>query len=261
MSHWIVKLMALGLLVIGGGAALYVFQFRDTTAVQLRESERRVEQLRNIAPRLNVERRVADIIVIDQQPATQPSTRPTTAPTTAPSAPVTGAGDAPSVRTTLLFVEYDSEGNPLPAKRFTIDGNVAHLNAMVLKFDGKFLEQHNPLRGHSIALFTRVYGENQAPENGQPIDEPGEIPEIYRGRDPKVSEFEQDLWQNFWRLAEDEAHRKEMGVRIAQGEGVSTRFLPDRLYTVTLEADGRLNVASQPLEGIYSDALRQRVSS
>ena len=41
-----------------------------------------------------------------------------------------------------------------------------------------------------------------------------------------------------------------VGVRVAQGEAVWTKFQPDRLYTLTLESDGGLNITSAPLKGM-----------
>src|SRR5688500_19888587 len=54
----------------------------------------------------------------------------------------------------------------------------------------------SPLRGHSVALFTKIYGDKQSPAEAQRIDEPGTIPSVYRGADPRVSKFELELWQN-----------------------------------------------------------------
>ena len=226
------RLALLSALVAGG--ALVLLAYRGTTgehALRL-EAQRKAEHLRKVVQRLTAERRVADVIVTEQN----------------------AVGGV--TKTTLLFVEYARDGSALPARRFTIDGNVAYVDAMVIKFDGRFVEENDPLRGRSVALFTRLYGENQAPEKGHRIDEPNQIPAAYRGADPYVMEFERELWANFWRLAEDETYRNQMGVRVAQGEAVWTRFHPDRLYTVTLEADGGLNIASSPLKGIYREAIR-----
>jgi hypothetical protein len=109
-----------------------------------------------------------------------------------------------------------------------------------------------------VALFTRIYGESQAPENGFPIDEPGAVPAIYHGADPRVSEFEQTMWKDFWKLATDASYRESMGVRVAQGEGVWGPFEPGRLYAIDLEADGGLNLTSEPLRGIYNEAMRRQ---
>ena len=198
--------------------------------------QQRNEQLKQFVQRLTAERRVAEILVKDRSES------------------------AGIVRTTLLFVEYARDGvTPLPAKEFTIEGAVAHIDAMVIKFDGKFVEENDPLRGHSIALFTRLYGENQSPADAFPIDSPGEIPDVYRG-DGKVSRFEQGLWENFWKLADDPQYRGAMGVRVAQGEGVWRGFEPGWLYTLTLESNGGLNIAAERPKAIYQELLKSRAA-
>ena len=233
MVRTLVKLCFLSLLVVAGAAGLY-YQQRNTTAAKLDEAVRKTEQLQQVVRHLQAERRVADVIVTDQRV-------------------VDGVQ-----KTTLLFVEYARDGTtPLPAKRFTIDGNVAHIDALVVKFDRGFVEENDSLRGRSLALFTRLYGENQPPEKAHRIDSPNEVPEVYRGDGPQVSDFERQLWSNFWRLTDDEAYRQKNGVRVAQGEGVWVPFQPDRLYTLTLESDGGLNITSAPLKGIYREALKR----
>ena len=223
-------------LLVAGSVGLYLCQKHDAAAEKLRKSEQRNAQLRQVIGRLKAEKRVADVIVTERTlgPNGQPET------------------------TTLLFVEYGRDGSPLPSKRFTVRGNVAHIDAMVVKFDGRYVEENDPLRGHSVALFTRLYGEDQAPEAAFRIDSPGQAPAVYRGpADPNQAAFEKQLWANFWKLADDAAYRKQMGVRVAQGEGVWCPFQPDRLYTLTLESDGGLNITSEPLKGIYREALKR----
>jgi hypothetical protein len=219
----------------GGGA--YWMHARHSTENTLRREldtqRERAEQLRVVVGRLGAERRVADVMVTEQSES------------------------AGIVHTGLLFVEYAKDGSPLPGKHFTIEGKLAHIDAMVIKFDGKFVQDADPLRGRSIALFTRIYGETQNPANGFPIDEPGKIPDIYRGADKSVSRFEQDLWTNFWKLADDPAYRDSMGVRIAQGEAVWRSFEPGWLYTLTLESNGGLNISPERIKGIYREALKQ----
>ena len=233
MLHTAVRLALLSALVVGGVLVLVAYHGSTGERAQRIAAERKAEHLKQVVQRLTAERRVADVIVTEQ-----------------------AAGADGRLRTTLLFVEYARDGSPLPARRFTIDGNVAYIDALVIKFDGRFVEENDPLRGRSVALFTRLYAENQPPERGHPIDQPGEIPAAYRGTDPFVMDFERELWANFWKLADDESYRKQMGVRVAQGEAVWTQFQPDRLYTVTLEAGGGLNITSSPLKGIYREALK-----
>ena len=100
-------------------------------------------------------------------------------------------------------------------------------------------------------------GDKQTPEKAHLIDEPGHIPAVYRGADPKVSAFEQDLWRDFWKLADDKAYAQKMGVKVAQGQGVFVPLEMGRLYTLTLQADAGINITSEPLKGIYLDMLKQ----
>ena len=237
MVRTLLKLVFLAALVIGGTVGLYQYEKRTSVTVKLDEQIRKTKELEEVVTRLQTERRVADVIVTDQKE-------------------VNGV-----VQTTLLFVEYAKDGTTLPAKRFTFEGKHAHIDAMVVKFDGKYVQNRDPLRGQSIALFTRLFGDRQTPEGAFRIDDPSQIPTIYQGADPRVSDFEQNLWQDFWKLADDKSYRESMGVRIAQGEGVWSPFELGKLYTITLEADGGLNITSEPLKGIYSEALKSTPSA
>ncbi len=228
------RLIALALLLLGASAGFYLYQ-HNSVEQQLAAERQRTEQLKVIVARLSAEHRVADVVVTEQ-------------------AVMPGTG---TLRTTILFVEYDRHGDALPARKFTFDGKMAHIDAMVVKFDGKFVQDNDPLRGHSIALFTRLYGDKQAPEAADPIDEPGIVPPVYRGADQKVSEFEMELWKNFWKLADDPAYREQMGVRVAQGEGVWRPFEPGFMYTLTLESNGGLNITSEPIKGILKQLLHE----
>ncbi len=216
---------------IGAGLLFYQDRYFNTARIEKLEAEK--HELQQIVKRLEGETRVADILVSDRTV-------------------VEGV-----TKTTLLFVEYDKAGNALPARSFVIDGTSAHIDAMVIKFDHDFVAQNDPLRGHSIALFTKIYGDGQAPANAINIDAPGKVPDIYRGADPRVTEFETKLWKDFWKLYQDESYRAAMGVRALGGHGVWGPFEQGKLYTLTLESDGGLNLACEPLKGIYREALRQ----
>lgn len=232
MYRTVVKFVTVAFLAVAGTVGVFVYRSHNSIEAELQREQEKTAELRQIVQRLTSERRVADVMVTDQQ---------------------TVGG---TLQTKILFVEYDHDGQALPAKRFTIDGNMVHLDAMVVKFDGKFVAENDPLRGHSIALFTRLYGDSQSPANAFHVDEPGQVPAVYRDPDPKVALFEQELWKNFWRLADDADYRNQMGVRVAQGEGVWRPFEPNRLYTITLEFNGGLNIRSEPLKGIYREAMK-----
>ncbi len=234
--------------IAGGTAGVWVYERRQSASWQIQQLERQrlkleeeKRELQTVVTRLSDEKRVAEVLVTEQKQVGE------------------------TLRTTLLFVEYGRDGVALKPKTFTIEGNTAHIDAMVIKFDRDFVGRNDPLRGHSIALFRRLFGEAQSPEKAWRIDEPGEVPEVYKGkssadgaRSAQSAAFEKDLWQNFWRLADDKDYRTEKGVRVANGQGIWGPFSPDKLYTITLDADGGLNVSSEPLKGIYREAMKAR---
>ncbi|HYO10365.1 MAG TPA: hypothetical protein VER17_15455 [Tepidisphaeraceae bacterium] len=236
------KIFGLTFLLLAASGAVFYYQRAYSTSFQIaklqdekRKAEEEKRQLEQVVSRLSTEKRVADVLVSRQEK------------------------NADGVlETTLLLVEYDKQGSPLPAKSVTVLGEYVHIDAMVIKFDHDLVRENDPLRGHSIALFTKIYGDHQRPADAQMIDPPGRIPDIYRGAEPQVSEFEMSLWKEFWRLYEDESFRKSKGVRTASGHGLWGIFRPDRLYTVTIEPDGGLSLASEGLKGIYREALKQR---
>ena len=228
------KIIALACLVLSGSIGLWIYQERFSASREISRLEREKEALKQVVQRLSDEKRVAELLVTDQ----------------------TTDSDG-NLQTTLLFVEYTRGGQSLPPKSFTIEGKLAHIDAMVIKFDRHFVEEGDPLRGHSIALFTKIYGDRQSPATAPSIDEPGKIPEIYRDADPRLANFELELWQRFWQLAQDENYRREHGVRVAMGQGVWGMFEPNTLYRITLESDGGLNLTSEPLRGIYREAMKK----
>jgi hypothetical protein len=182
---------------------------------------------------LSDEKRVAEVLVTDQQQ-------------------VNG-----QLQTTLLFVEYDKSGNSLAPKTYKVIGDQVHIDAMVIKFDRELVKQGDPLRGASIALFTKLYGDQETPQSARAIDQPGTIPAVYQTADPQIVEAEMALWKQFWKLADDASLRAARGVRVANGQGLWGPFKPDTLYTITLESDGGLNMTSSPLKGIYREAMKQ----
>src|SRR5437868_2261230 len=131
MLRSVVKILLATAIVLG--AAIATVHYRTTRSLesQLEREQQHTAQLKEIVSRLTSERRVADIIVTSQDTV----------------------GD--HLTTSIVFVEYAPDGVALPAKRFTLVGKMVHLDAMVIKFDGRFVAENDPLRGHSVALFTR----------------------------------------------------------------------------------------------------------
>jgi len=204
---------------------------------RIRQLEREKAQLQQIVERLTSHRRVAEIMLLGRAGST-----------------------ADSPRMQLLFVEYARDGQQaVTIREFDIEGTEAHVDAKVIRFERDFLFQNDPLRGASVALFTRIHGNRTSPEKGLRIDELGAVPEVYRGAHPDAAEFEARLWRDFWRLLEDQQFANEHGVRIAQGEGVWWPPQDGRLYTLAIASDGGLELTSEPVRPIYVEAMRRLV--
>src|SRR5688572_1942891 len=232
MLRPLAKIFGLSFLLLIASVGVVYYQHAASAEKKIEKLQDEKRQLEQVVTRLEHEKRVADVLVSRQE-----------------------TNDAGGLETTLLFVEYDKAGNALPAKSFTIEGNTAHIDAMVIKFEHDYVANNDPLKGHSIALFTKIYGDNQSPAEAATIDTPGAIPDVYRGADPVVSEFELNLWNDFWKLYEDENYRKSKGVRALGGHGLWGPFQPDKLYTISIESDGGLNMTAEPLKGIYRAAM------
>jgi hypothetical protein len=237
MLRGLSRIVGLVILIVAGSVGLYVYQdhFSATRRIEKLEQEKKV--LEQVVQRLGEEKRVADVIVTEQ----------------------TRIDGVP--RTKLLFVEYARDGSPLPAKSFEIVGDELHVDAMRIRFDQHFVAEGDALRGHSIALFTRIYGNQQKPDEGARVDEPDKVPQVYRGADPRITEFETDLWKNFWRLADDPEYRKEKGVSVADGDGSWRPIAPGMIYTLTLQSNGGVSITSEPLKEVYKEMLRQKSAS
>lgn len=236
------KFILVVLLVITGTAGVWYYTSHytdearhraevDALEKKNRELAEQKQALEQFVGRLTSHRRVAEMVVVDQ------------------------AKEEDRIEsTTLLFVEYGPDGTALPGKTFTIAGGEPHIDSLVLQFDYDLVKQSDPLRGKSLSLFYRIYGERQAPQDGFRIDTPGDAPAVYRtASTPAAQHFETELWRDFWRLADDAELRRTRGVRVAQGEGVWTRVQPNRLYTLRLGTAGGITIEASPIDGVWKD--------
>ena len=213
-------LLLLFLLLVLAGVVGWGLFFRERAS---NDTARENQRLREILSRLGTEYRIADVVVTGQE---GPPGR--------------------ARRTTFRFQEYDRDGNALEPRAFTIAGDVGYFDALVLKFDDTYVGAADPLRGRSLHLFRRVFGEYQAPADAWLLDpaSPDGVPAPMR---LGLGSFETELWASFWTLAADPDAAAKQGVRVAQGEAVYTRLEAGHTYRLTIEADGGLNIRPAPL--------------
>lgn len=216
LSHWV-----FGLIVIAACGVGTVWLLTPGEADRLREQNEKLAheraELQRAVERLTAQTRLADVFVLDQ---VIQDGRPAT---------------------TIQFVEWDRDGRPLPARNFVVKDDVIFFDALVIKFDPDRVAAGEGLRGKSIALFKRVYGEHENPFDGQPLDSAGQVPCAFR-EDREANPFEQKLWTRFWDYVSDPSLAATEGVRIAQGEAVYVRMRPGQQWSLSLEHNGGLNI-------------------
>lgn len=189
--------------------------------------DERIQELDVAIGLLKVDERVARVQVLSQGPH--------------PDFP----DDPEKVQTTAQFTEIDADGEPLGQPvEVTVDGKVLYLEALVVKFDDEMVETGDALRGTSICLFQRAFGENQKPSEGTPLDPVGQQPQVYR-MDDNTDPFYLDLWTNFWEYANDPAAAAEKGVRAAHGEAPFMELRPGKSYRVVLRASDGLTIEAE----------------
>jgi hypothetical protein len=144
---------------------------------------------------------------------------------------------------TLTFAEY-SPGTETPSlrKTMTLPGEEFYIDALVVEFQRKLVEEGDGLRGKSLLFFRRAFGDRQKPIDGVPLYRQSaamgvseDIPDRLRV-DPEPSEYEKQVWAHFWTYANDPGRAAGAGIRVAQGEAVHTRAVRGQVYKVTLSA-------------------------
>lgn len=195
--------------------------------------ERQRFELQRAVQRLSGEDRIAEVHVLDQVLAGQ----------------IVNGKPAEQHATTIEFIEMDRQGHPLTSKRFVVPDRIVHFDALVIKFEQEDVASGNDLRGKSLALFRRIYGENQTPADGFRIDPENDVPSVYRVH-PEPSEFERQLWSRFWDYARDPDLAARDRVRVAQGESVYEPMMKGDVWTLTLQNNGGLNIKFRRTERV-----------
>jgi uncharacterized protein YneR len=147
------------------------------------------------------------------------------------------------ITTTVRFVELSPNGDAISEPReFQLHGDVVYVDNWIVKFDDKFIEEADLERGTSLCLFRRIFGENQSPIDGFSLDEVGMRPQAY-ARGSVMSDFEKEIWKDFWEFANDPRRAAEMGIRAANGEAVSVKVREGMKYSLELRTSGGMSIS------------------
>jgi hypothetical protein len=147
-----------------------------------------------------------------------------------------------AVTTRLRFVELDGDGKPFDrGQELAVQGKRVYVESLVVKFDDSYVEAGDFLRGTSVCFFRRVFGENQKPNDGAPLEVDGRRPRVYAG-DATPDPFYDDLWKHFWRYANDPEAAAARGVRAMHGEAPFAEVEAGKSYLLELRASGGLTI-------------------
>jgi len=179
---------------------------------ELDQKSRELEELGIAMALLKVDHRIARIEVLDQGPSDD---------------------DPELVQTRVRFVELDVEGQPLSKPiEATIDGTTL------------YVESGDALRGTSVCLFRRLFGEAESPSAGVDIDPAGLQPLAYTGVEGP-SALHRELWSRFWEYANDPELARERGVKAIHGEAPFIETRLGKSYRVELRSSGGLTIQAE----------------
>jgi hypothetical protein len=237
------KLGALAtLLILGALAAVGFFWYEGAT-----EKDRRIaEQSRVIAAlEQRLDRSWAEELVADVRVDA-----------------LTRDADGGRPEMTLTFAQYQP-GSETPSlrKTMTLPGMEFYVDALVVQFDRKLVEEGDGLRGKSLLFFRRAFGDRQRPVDGVPLYKQGvstsiseDIPDGLRV-DSEPGAYEREVWSRFWTFANDPRRAAEAGIRVAQGEAVHTRAVRGQVYKVTLSAAHGLSLVPRLPAAMVGDTV------
>lgn len=187
---------------------------------RIEELERRKSELEAFVRRLAYLERRAQVVILDRTEDAE--------------------GGPPTVR--LRFVEVDAQGTPFGQEReFTLRGEEVYFDGLVIKFEDRYIEAGDALRGHAILLFRRVFTNKLQPDDGYPLDERGLRPEVYAAQ-AAPTPLERELWARFWEYANDPKAAQDKGVRTLHGQAVYIRPRKNMVYLLELRSTGELSI-------------------
>jgi hypothetical protein len=142
--------------------------------------------------------------------------------------------------TRLMFVETrpNEPLKPVLKKEYEVEGDIVHFDALIVKFGQ---EQVMDGREKAMYLWRRIYGENQAPEQGLTINHEGLEPARYSEFCEKLSLKDRNLfWTHIWTLSNDPNHLADLGVRAIYGNVVYHKLEPGLIYVFKIDNTGSL---------------------
>ena len=189
----------------------------EQTQFDLTEQVAENEKLRTSLKLLKVDRRMANVTVLD-----------------------IGSDKNKKPEMLVQFTEIDREGKTIgKPKQFKLSGDRMYIDSWIVSFDDKYVEAADELRATSLCVFKSIYGDIDGPNNAKSLDEESEsdkAPGIYRSQDQNA--FEQKIWGDFWSVCNNPDKQRELGIRASYGEAIYIRAEKGKTYQIDLRSSG-----------------------
>lgn len=191
--------------------------------VALEKSEVENDRLETSMKFLKIEKRIANVTVLEK-----------------------GKDEEGNPYMEVSFSEVDEEGNPVgPTRNYTIKGESLYVDAWVVSFKDKYVENANELRGTSLCVFKSIYGDDEKPSEGQSLDmdtADNGPPGVYKS--DKKREFEQKIWSDFWKVSNNKGLQEELGISAIHGLAPYVKPIEGKTYQVHIRATGRMTLGA-----------------
>lgn len=192
-----------------------VFEVRQLKS-QITDLQRQKAEMLLYAQRLSASRRLAQINVIEQH-----------------------RDEAGGLITVLRWQQIGRSGALGSPEIVEVKGGQVYFEAMVIKFEHDLIGRAAPGRETALALFRRAFGDRQAPNTGQPLDQTAPLEGAV---EPSPDSLQARLWKSFGELIEDSEMAAKYGVRVAQFEAPSVPLRVGQVWEISLDATGGLNL-------------------
>jgi hypothetical protein len=156
----------------------------------------------------------------------------------------------------LTFVQYQRDTEiPVMRRSFVLPGEELYIDALVVQFERPLVDEGDGLRGKSVFVFRRAFGDKQRPVDGVPLyrsQGDGVVPEVAQV-DGTPSTYETELWAKFWTYANDPKAAAAAGIRVAQGEAPHVKAQAGQVYQLTLRSSGGLEIKPRLPSAVVGD--------
>jgi hypothetical protein len=142
----------------------------------------------------------------------------------------------------VRFSEVDQQGDVVGSPRdFTILGEKIYVDGWVVTFDDKYVEHADELRSASLFVFKSIFGELERPADAKRLDtQTDTVPGIYKSE--TQNEFEQQIWQDFWKVCNNVKLQKELGIRASHGQANYLVGEKGHIYQVEIRSSGAMSL-------------------